>query len=131
MIIDTSAIMAIVRSEADHEKMARILAENRGRVRMSVGNWIELEAVLSRSGDTVTRAVAQDVIEETRVRFEPVSIEQGEVARAAYRKFGRGSQAAAKLNFGDCFAYALAKVSGEPLLYKGDDFVHTDIVAAV
>ena len=63
--------------------------------------------------------------------IQPVTIEQARTARDAYREYGRGTQHRAKLNFGDCFAYALAKETGEPLLYKGNDFVHTDVVAAV
>lgn len=63
--------------------------------------------------------------------IEPVTEAQVRIARDAYRDFGRGSGNPARLNFGDCFAYALAKVTGEPLLYKGDDFPHTDIEPAL
>ena len=68
-----------------------------------------------------------DLLREAGIVIDPVTEEQARIARAAYRDFGKGSGHPAKLNFGDCFAYALAKVSGEPLLFKGADFTHTDI----
>jgi ribonuclease VapC len=71
-----------------------------------------------------------DLIARTGIVFEPVTREQAEIARAAYRDFGKGSGHAAGLNFGDCFAYALAKAKREPLLFKGDDFSKTDVAAA-
>lgn len=68
---------------------------------------------------------------DAQIAIEPVSAAQAHIARQAYRDFGRGSGHLARLNFGDCFAYALARASGEPLLFKGDDFQHTDIVSAL
>ena len=70
-------------------------------------------------------------IRESRVTIEPVDEDQVRIARAAYRAYGRGSGHQARLNFGDCFSYALAKVRDEPLLFKGDDFSHTDLRSAV
>ena len=70
------------------------------------------------------------MIVRTEIIVEPVTREQAEIARAAYRDFGKGSGHAAGLNFGDCFAYALAKAMREPLLFKGDDFSHTDVAVA-
>ena len=67
------------------------------------------------------------MIKEAQIIIEPVTESQARIAREAYRDFGKGSSHPAKLNFGDCFAYALAKFTGEPLLFKGDDFAHTDI----
>jgi ribonuclease VapC len=72
-----------------------------------------------------------DLLENSKIMIEPVTAEQARIARQAYREFGKGSGHRAGLNFGDCFAYALARVKREPLLYKGDDFVHTDVRSAV
>jgi ribonuclease VapC len=70
------------------------------------------------------------LIVQTEILAEPVTLEQADIARAAYRDFGRGSGHPAQLNFGDCVAYALAKSMREPLLFKGDDFAHTDVAVA-
>jgi ribonuclease VapC len=70
------------------------------------------------------------LVVQTEIEVEPVTREQAEIARAAYRDFGKGSGHPAGLNFGDCFAYALAKSMGEPLLFKGDDFSRTDVAIA-
>lgn len=72
-----------------------------------------------------------ELIEALAIEVGPVSVREGEVSRHAYRRFGRGSESAARLNYGDCFAYALSVVSGEPLLFVGEDFTHTDIAAAL
>ena len=72
-----------------------------------------------------------DLIENSKITIEPVTEEQARIARQAYRDFGKGSGHRASLNFGDCFVYALARVKREPLLYKGDDFVHTDVRSAL
>jgi ribonuclease VapC len=71
------------------------------------------------------------LVREAEIVIEPVTEEQAHIARQAYRDYGRGSGHPARLNFGDCFAYALARATGEPLLFKGDDFRHTDIASAV
>ena len=72
-----------------------------------------------------------DLLKEAQLVIEPVTEAQAEMAREAYRDFGRGSGHPAKLNFGDCFAYALSRSSGEPLLFEDDDFAHTDIAPAL
>ena len=72
-----------------------------------------------------------DLLGSWGVTLVPVSVEQAKIAREAYRDFGRGQKHPAKLNYGDCFAYALARERGIPLLYKGDDFVHTDVQSAL
>lgn len=71
-----------------------------------------------------------EVMKEAQISIESVTVAQAQIAREAYRDFGKGSGHPAKLNFGDCFADALAKSTGEPLLFKSDDFIHTDIVPA-
>jgi len=73
----------------------------------------------------------EEILEETGIAIEPFTEEQARIARQAYRDYGKGSGHRAQLNFGDCFSYALARVKREPLLFKGDDFVHTDVRAAV
>ena len=75
----------------------------------------------------MARRRLDDLFREARLAIEPVTVAQARIAREAYRDFGKGSRHPAKLNFGDCFAYALAKSSGEPLLFKGQDFAHTEV----
>ena len=130
MIIDSSAIMAIL----NHEPLAvDLTAAIRAAAapKMSAGSWIELQVVSTRR----YRGELDQRIERVRLALSinifAVTPEQAEIARQAYRSFGLGSGSPARLNFGDCFAYALAKATGEPLLYVGDDFVHTDIASAL
>jgi ribonuclease VapC len=128
MIVDTSAIMAILVNEPERpvfiEKLARAFT-----CWISAGSWIELSAVQVRGNRDYQRAL-DELIAEFRVMIAPVTVDQARIGHAAYREFGLGSRHSARLNFGDCFAYALSKATGEPLLYKGDDFAQTDIVAA-
>lgn len=97
---------------------------------MSVANWLEAAIVVDRrpglNGDGFDKT-----LESMGISLEPATAEQARVARAAYRRFGRGSGHPAQLNYGDCFAYALSVLSGEPLLYVGDDFAATDVEAAL
>ena len=131
MIVDSSAIMTVVLEEGESRRFAAAMAASPTSLRLSAGNWIELAAVLTRTGDGSLWDIAERLIEEARVTIEPVTIEQAVIAREAYRRYGRGTQHKASLNFGDCFAYALAKATGEPLLFKGDDFARTDITPAL
>lgn len=129
MIVDTSVVMAIVRREED---AALFIAAMSGPdpLTMSAGSWVELAAVATRGGISGTYEDANEVVEGAQITIAPVTVEQARIARAAYRSYGRGTGHPASLNFGDCFSYALAKATGEPLLFKGRDFVATDIVAA-
>jgi len=86
--------------------------------------------VIDASRDPVASRRFDDILKAADISIEPVTEEQARIGRAAYRDFGKGSGQPAQLNFGDCFAYALAKVSGEPLLFKGRDFSHTDVTPA-
>ena len=97
---------------------------------VSAASFVETALVIDGSRDPIASRRFDDLISEARVLIEPVTEAQARIAREAYRDFGRGSGHPAKLNFGDCFAYALAKTTGEPLLFKGDDFIHTDIIPA-
>ncbi|MDV3455918.1 type II toxin-antitoxin system VapC family toxin [Sphingomonas sp. HF-S4] len=128
MILDTSAIMAIVLNEGESEAFLRAIATAPVR-RMSVGTWVELGVVVQRR-HPARAPVVDTLLRSGRVLSEPASVEQAEIAREAYRIYGQASGHRARLNFGDCFAYALAKATGEPLLFKGDDFVHTDVTSA-
>ena len=86
--------------------------------------------MIDGSRDPVASRLFDDLLRESRIQIETVTEEQVRIAREAYRDFGRGSGHVAALNFGDCFAYALARTSGEPLLFKGRDFAHTGIPVA-
>jgi len=130
MIVDTSALIAILRDEPEAVACAKAI-EAAISCRVSAANFVEAALVIDSSRDPVASRRFDDLCREAHLAIEPVTEAQARIAREAYRDFGRGSGHPAKLNFGDCFAYALAKVSGEPLLFKGDDFAHTDITAAL
>lgn len=94
--------------------------------RISAVSYVEAAIVIDGSRDPVSSRRFDDFFREAQIGIEPVTPLQARIAREAYRDFGKGRHRAG-LNFGDCFAYALAKVTGEPLLFKGDDFRHTDV----
>ena len=96
---------------------------------MSVVNVLEASIVVERRGGDAAAQELDTLLERAEVELAPVTVEHLEAARRAWRRFGKGNHPAA-LNFGDCFAYALAKATGEPLLFKGKDFAQTDIEAA-
>ena len=97
---------------------------------MSAASYLELGIVIDRVGDPVLSRRLDDVLETLNITIAEVSAAQARLARAAYRDYGRGSGHRAGLNFGDCFSYALAADAKEPLLFKGDDFGHTDVCPA-
>ena len=130
MIIDTSAIIAILRSEPEAKSFARVIADAATR-RVSAISFVKSAVVIDASRDPIATRRFDDFITEANISIEPVTEIQARIAREAYRDFGRGSGHPANLNFGDCFAYALARTSGEPLLFKGNDFVHTGITSAL
>jgi ribonuclease VapC len=129
LILDSSVVIAILRAEPDAERFA-IAIEQARSVRISAATYVEIGAVMDQERDPVLSRRVDDLLDIAGTVIEPVSPERARIARAAYRDFGRGSGHPAKLNFGDCFAYALAKTAGEPLLFKGDDFGHTDVDVA-
>jgi ribonuclease VapC len=96
---------------------------------MSVGTWMELSVVLVRRHPGKAYVV-ENLLRSGGFVFEPVTVEQAIIGREAYRTYGQGSRHHARLNFGDCFAYALSKATGEPLLFKGEDFAATDVLQA-
>jgi len=130
MIVDTSAIVAILRDEPEARVFADAIAGADAR-RVSAVNFVEAAAVIDAGRNPLTSRRFDDFFREAQIVIEPVTVEQARTAREAYRDFGKGSGHAARLNFGDCFAYALARAKGEPILFKGDDFRHTDLRSAL
>jgi ribonuclease VapC len=133
MILDTSALIAILRFEAEAPEFARIIAstaESAAQRRISAVSYVEAGAVIDGSKDPIASRRFDELIEEAQIEIEPVTEAQARIARQAYRDFGKTSGHPAKLNFGDCFSYALAKSKREPLLFKGRDFSRTDVKSA-
>jgi ribonuclease VapC len=126
VILDTSAVIAILRLEPEASEFAALIEQAQPR-RMSAVSYVEAGAVIDGSKDPVASRRLDELIEEAKIAIEPVTEAQARIARQAYRDFGKQSGHAAKLNFGDCFSYALAKSEGEPLLFKGQDFSRTDV----
>ena len=130
MIVDTSALIAILRDEPEAPACAKAIEDASCR-RISAANFVEAAIVIDASRDPVATRRFEDLVREAQLVVEPVTEAQARIAREAYRDFGKGSGHPARLNFGDCFAYALARATGEPLLFKGNDFAHTDIAPAL
>jgi ribonuclease VapC len=128
MIIDSSAIVAILRREAEADAFGEAMEEAPVR-RMSAVNYVEAAVVIDSWRDPVLSRGLDALLDQTSTTIEAVTTAQAKVAREAYRDFGKGRHRAG-LNLGDCFAYALAKDKGEPLLFKGGDFRKTDVEAA-
>ncbi len=129
MIIDTSAILAILLGEADANLYEDAIATAWPR-RMSVVALLEAAMVIESRGGVTAGHELDVLVDKASIELVPVTPEQTAAARLAWRRFGKGNHPAG-LNFGDCFAYALASTIGEPLLFKGDDFARTDIEAAL
>ena len=125
MVLDTSALLAILCGEPERQQFIKLLTADPTRL-LSAANFLETGIVLeNRSGDAAGRDFDL-FLYRAAITVVPVDRDQAELARRAYRRFGKGRHPAA-LNYGDCFAYALSKSSGEPLLFKGDDFARTDV----
>jgi ribonuclease VapC len=130
VIVDASALIAILRDKPEASACARAI-EAASRRRISAANFVEAAIVIDAGQDPIASRRFDDLLRAAQLEIEPVTEVQARIARAAYRDFGRGSGHPARLNFGDCFAYALARVTGEPLLFKGDDFTNTDLISAL
>lgn len=128
MILDSSAIVAVLRAEPEAPDFARAIESAKQR-RISAVSYVEAAIVIDSGRDAVASRRFDDFFRASRIKVESVTPRQAEIARNAYRDFGKGRHQA-RLNFGDCFAYALAKEMDEPLLFKGKDFLHTDVEAA-
>lgn len=126
MIVDSSALIAILKLEEDGPQYERAI-ERSPVNRISAGTYLEVSIIIDRARDPLVSRRLDEFLAEGAFVIEPVTASQVHIAREAYRDFGKGSGHRAGLNFGDCFAYALARELNEPLLFKGDDFRHTDI----
>ena len=127
MVIDSSALVAILFGEPEAGEFVDAIAEADPRL-MSAANLLEAAIVVDNQIGPEAGRQLDRFVEQARIEIAPVTERHASIARQAYLDYGRGNHPA-KLNFGDCFAYALAKATGEPLLFKGDDFEQTDISA--
>jgi len=127
MIVDASAVLAVLLREADGPDFMRAFSQER-ELSISPVNYVEACARLMGRNENPDQV--DELMELANIRLVEVSVEQTKFAREAYQRFGKGNHPA-KLNLGDCFAYALSKARDEPLLFKGDDFLKTDIEAAL
>ncbi|HEY1613712.1 MAG TPA: type II toxin-antitoxin system VapC family toxin [Rhizomicrobium sp.] len=130
MILDTSAVIAILRQEPEAQAFAHAIQEHpHGHI--SAVNYFEACIVADRDRDPVMSRRLDEFCHSASVVIVPADERHARIAREAYRDFGKGSGHPARLNFGDCFAYALATTANEPLLFKGNDFAHTDVKRAL
>lgn len=129
MILDTSAIIAILREEPEAAGFRQRIQDSQG-CSLSAASYVEAACVVDAARDPVASRRLDDLLFAAQCSIEPVTEKQARIAREAYRDYGKGSGHPAQLNFGDCFSYALAKDLQRPLLYKGRDFSQTDVLAA-
>lgn len=130
MIVDSSAVIAILAEEPEAQEFSDKLAAAK-TLRMSVANFFEAAIVLDSKRNYAISRKLDELVRSAEIHLAAVDEVQARIAREAYRDFGKGSGHKANLNFGDCFAYALAKTMNEPLLYKGTDFSQTDVRPAL
>jgi ribonuclease VapC len=130
MIVDTSAVIAILQNEPDTQRFLDALVEDND-CRLSAATYIEAAIVVDSVRNPVLSRRLDELIHSADIKIEPLTETQAKIAREAYRDYGKGSGHPAQLNFGDCFAYALARDRGEPLLFKGNDFSQTDLRSAL
>jgi ribonuclease VapC len=130
VILDSSAVVAILKREPDWRRFAGAL-DQASTARLSAATYVEISVVVQRLKDPAVNREIDELIEEFEIVIEPLTAKQARIAREAYQEFGRGSGHRANLNFGDCFSYALAREKREPILFKGDDFIHTDLRSAL
>lgn len=129
MIVDTSALVAVLRAEEDAPIYAEALANQPAS--LSAVSYVECGAVMDSDRDPVVSRALDELLRVAEIEIAPFTAAQAELARQAYRDFGKGSGHRARLNFGECMSYALAVDRGEPLLWKGNDFSHTGIDSAL
>jgi ribonuclease VapC len=128
MIVDSSALVALILEEADSDVIMETLLTYKTNIYLSAANYLETCLVIDSKKIPALSHKFNHLIDVVPILIEPVTEQQVKLARAAHQKYGRASGSKAQLNFGDCFAYALAKERGLPLLYKGQDFIHTDVL---
>ena len=129
MILDSSAVIAVLAREPDAELYVQAISRA-AQCRISAGNFIELSMVIQSQFSAEVLQQCDALFRRVGIVIEPVTLDQAHLARQAFQDFGKGRHPAG-LNFGDCFAYALSKHTGEPLLFKGNDFNKTDVVSAL
>lgn len=129
MIVDSSALVAIVRREKEWAGFSVLITSSED-AKMSSASYLETSIVVSGGRDNLTIVDVDEVIEMLALQIVPFDLVQARIAREAYGRFGKGSGHKAQLNFGDCFAYALAIDTDQPLLFKGEDFSKTDVKIA-
>lgn len=129
MIVDTSALVAVLTAEPERMAFLRLLRAD-SEVKLSAVTFFEFGMVVDRWKEPLVSRGVEPLLSLIEAEIVAVTADTARAAREAYARFGKGNHPA-KLNFGDCFAYALAKQTGEPLLFKGDDFAQTDVVSAV
>jgi ribonuclease VapC len=128
MVIDSSALIAILLGEDEQVRFNRLISQSSTRL-MSVASLLEISIVIERKKGHVGKSEIDAFVARAGIKVTPVDLDQGEVARDAFSRYGKGLHPAG-LNFGDCFSYALAITTGEPLLFKGTDFAKTDVGVA-
>ena len=126
MIVDSSVLVAILRDEPDAGTFTRAI-ETADRTSLSAATYLEASVVVTEA----LHSRLDELVRDMDADLVPFDAEQAQLARRAYADYGRGSGSPARLNFGDCFSYALAQMTGRPLLFKGDDFRHTDVTSAL
>jgi ribonuclease VapC len=129
MILDTSALVAVLFREPEAARYAEMI-HHADRCLISAGSFLELSIVLESQAGADGLTQGEAFLRRAAIAVEPFTVEQAFIARQAFHDFGKGRHPAG-LNFGDCFAYALAKATGEELLFKGDDFSKTDVTSAL
>lgn len=129
MIIDSSALVAILSEEVEAFTFNDMIFANSSRL-LSAASYLEISIVCDNGKSPELGKELDIYLRSANIQIHPVDAEQANIAREAYRRYGKGNHEA-RLNFGDCFAYALSKTTGEPLLFKGDDFRKTDVRVAV
>lgn len=130
MIVDSSAIVAILLAEPERQVLLEAI-QQAPEVAMTAASYLEVGMVVDGRGNPVLSRQYDGLVEALGIEVVDTTAEQARVARAAHRDFGRGSGHPARLNFGDCLSYAAAVQDGVPLLFKGDDFIHTDVTPAL
>jgi ribonuclease VapC len=131
VIVNSSAVVAIIKNEPEADALRECLENSHLRPKISAANWYEASIVIDGTRDDRLIDAFEAQIARMKLEIIPFSEKHALIARRAYQRFGKGSKHPAQLNFGDCFAYALASESGEPLLFKGNDFAQTDVEAAL
>ncbi len=129
MVIDSSALIAILLGEPDAHDLVRAVARSGDRI-LGAPTWVEASAVMLAKKGPAGEVALDALIERMRIRIVPLSVDAARLARLAYARFGKGVGDPPVLNYGDCLAYGAAMAEGHPLLFKGDDFSRTDVDVA-